>query len=480
MQHLPWNGFYAKEHSMERRYQVRLKELLDDAVMDRELLKSMLARLETFVEPFAATLRRVEQTDNALAYISGLLSLAERKNAESIAYLHDQERQGLQKFVGQCRWDHRPLLQELVRQVGVALGTPNGVIVFDPSAFVKRGSESVGVQRQWCGRLGKIDNCQVGVYMAYASPMEHALVDVRLYLPQEWASDKARRKKCHVPKEVKFCTRHELALQMLDESGPLLPHGWVTGDDEMGRSSWFRGELRNRNEHYLLAVPSNTSIRLVETTPTPCVGNGRRPVVPFQRVDRWCETLPSTAWTKIEVRDAEKGPLEVEVVAVRVIAKMEQRRVGPEELLFVTRERTATNSFKHDYHLCFAPPDTSLQELARVQKAEHRVEDCLKRAKSEAGLSDYEVRTWQGWHHHQTLSLIATWFLTEETRRGKKMHAGDHRPAGSRLDRLIASSKAEQRSSRTDLPQPNPSSKAQRRSSLLPLQSTQLVGSQAN
>jgi len=465
---------------MERRYQVRLKELLDDAVMDPGLLNDLLARLETFVEPFAGTLRRVEQSDNALAYISGLLSEAKRKNAESIAYLHGQERQGLQKFVGQARWDHKPLLQELVRQVSAELGTPNGVIVFDPSAFVKRGSESVGVQRQWCGRLGKLENCQVGIYMAYASPREHALVDVRLYLPQEWASDKARRKKCHVPKEVKFCTRHELALQMLDESGALLPHAWVSGDDEMGRSSWFRGELRNRNEHYVLAVPSNTLIRPVEATPANGGDPGRRPVAAFQRVDRWCAALPGQAWTKIVVRDAEKGPLEVEAVVVRVVAKMEQRRIGPEELLFVTRERTGSNSFKHDYHLCFAPPDTPLQELACVQKAEHRVEDCLKRAKSEAGLADYEVRTWQGWHHHQTLSLIATWFLTAETRRGKKIHAGAHCAAGSRLDRLTASSKAQQRSSRTDLPQPNPSSTAQRSSTLLPLQSTQLVGSQAS
>jgi SRSO17 transposase len=465
---------------MERRYQVRLKELLDDAVMDPELLKGMLARLDSFLEPFAGTLRRVEQSDNTRAYITGLLSDAKRKNAESIAYLYDQERQGLQKFVGQARWDHKPLLHELVRQVGARLGTPKGVIVFDPSAFVKRGSESVGVQRQWCGRLGKIENCQVGIYMAYASPTDHALVNVRLYLPKEWANDKARRKKCHVPKEVKFCTRQELALQMLDESGALLPHAWVTGDDEMGRSSWFRGELRSRNEHYLLAVPSNTLIRPVEATPPAETEHGRQPIVPFQRVDRWCAALPSQAWTKIAVRDAEKGPLEVEVVAVRAIAKTEGRRAGPEELLFVTRERTGSNSFKHDYHLCFAPPDTSLQELASVQKAEHRVEDCLKRAKSEAGLADYEVRNWQGWHHHQTLSLIATWFLTEESRRGKKIHTSDHRTAGPRCDGPTASSKVAQRSSRTDLPQPNPSFTAQRRSSLLPLQSTQVVGSQAS
>jgi SRSO17 transposase len=464
---------------MERRYEVRLKELLDDAVMDAELLKGMLARLERFAEPFAASLRRVEQRDNAQAYMAGLLSQAKRKNAESIAYLHDQERQGLQKFIGQARWDHKPLLRELARQVGASLGTPDGVLVFDPSGFEKRGTESVGVKRQWCGRLGKVENCQVGVFMAYASPKEHALVDVRLFLPKEWASDKARRKKCHVPKEVKFCTRHELALQMLDENGSLLPHAWVTGDDEMGKSPWFREELRRRKERYLLAVPSNILIRLVEATPPAYSGRGRHPLVPFQRVDRWCAALPNEAWTKIEVRDAEKGPLEVEAVAVRVIAKMEHR-AGPEELLFITRERSGSNSFKHDYHLSDAPPDTPLTELARVQKAEHRVEDCLKRAKSEAGLADYEVRAWHGWHHHQALSLIATWFLTEEARRGKKIHSGDHCASDSRIDCLAAASEAGQQFSRTNLPQPNPSSATKRRSSVSPLQSAQTIGSQAS
>lgn len=465
---------------MERRFEVRLEDLLNDAVMDPELLKGMLARLETFVDPFAACLLRVEQRDNAQAYVSGLLSQAKRKNAESIAYLHDQERQGLQKFIGQSLWDHEPLLMELTRQVGATLGDPQGVIVFDPSGFAKRGNASVGVQRQWCGRLGKLDNCQVGIYMAYASPTEHALVDVRLYLPKEWADDKARRKKCHVPKTVKFCTRHELALQMLDEKGTLLPHTWIAGDDEMGRSSWFRGELRQRNERYLLAVPSNTLVRLVDATPPAYSGRGRRPGVPFQRVDKWCAALPATAWTKIEVRDAEKGPLVVEVVAARVTARTEGHREGPEELLFVTRERCGPDSFKHDYHLSNAPPETPLAELARVQKAEHRVEDCLKRAKSEAGLADYEVRTWSGWHHHQALSLIATWFLTEETRRGKKNHGGDHRTADSRNDILVAASQAGQRSSRADLPQPNPSLAKKRTGQVPPLQIAQLVGSQAS
>ena len=118
------------------------------------------------------------------------------------------------------------------------------MLVFDPSAFPKKGAESVGVQRQWCGRLGKVDNCQVGVYLGYVSSKEHALVDFRLYLPREWTRSRKRLHKAGVPREVRFRTRHELALEMLDVRGASLPHAWVAGDDEMGRSSWFRGELR--------------------------------------------------------------------------------------------------------------------------------------------------------------------------------------------------------------------------------------------
>jgi SRSO17 transposase len=141
------------------------------------------------------------------------------------------------------------------------------VLVFDPSAFPKKGQASVAVQRQWGGCLGKIDNCQVGLYLASVGRAEHALVDVRLYLPREWARDRARRE-AGVPRTVRFHTRHELALEMLDERGPLLPHGWISGGDERGRCTCFRQEWRARGERYLLAVPSNTTVRDL-TAPAP-------------------------------------------------------------------------------------------------------------------------------------------------------------------------------------------------------------------
>jgi SRSO17 transposase len=422
---------------MERRFTARLKELLDDATVDPAVLRDMLPRLQRFVQPFAALLGTPEQQAHVHEYVCGLVSNLERKNVEEIAYYHDQDRQALQKFIGQVSWDHRPLLTELARQFGVEIGEADGVIVFDPSAFPKKGNASVGVQRQWCGRLGKIDNCQAGVYMGYVSRREHALVDLRLYLPKEWANKKRRREKAGVPEEIRFQTRHEQALEMLREKGALLPHTWIAGDDEMGRSSKFRGELRALNERYLLAVPSNTLIRDGEVEPPPYSGRGVRPKVPFQRVDRWTALLPASAWQTIEVRPGEKGPLTTQIVKRRVQAK-EGRQTGPEEILVVTREQQADGSFKHDYYLSNAAAETPLQEFARVAKAAHRIEECIKRAKKEAGLADYEVRTWEGWHHHQTLSLLATWFLIKETRRGKKLDAGAHGVADPQSPRTAA------------------------------------------
>jgi SRSO17 transposase len=419
---------------MERRYEARLDELLDDAEVRPSLLRGLLPRLETFLEPFVASLCCPEQRTNAHHYVSGLLSDLKSKDAESIAYLHDRERQGIQKFIGQADWDHKPLIHELARQVGQRLGEPGGILVFDPSAFVKQGNKSVGVQRQWCGRLGKVDNCQVGVFMGYVSHTGHALVDFRLYLPQEWAKDKERRKEAGVPKEIRFATRHELALAMLDLQGPLLPHRWVAGDDEMGRSSWFRQQLRQRNERYLLAVPSNTLI---------------------------------------QVRDGEKGPLTTQVAWTLVQAKTEGKVSRVAESLLVFREEQSDGTFKHDYLLSNEIASDPPVEMAWVYKGEHRIEECLKTAKSEAGMADYQVRTWEGWHHHVCLSLLATWFLGEEARRGKNTDTRFDGAAVARVDRRLAQPGAEDPDSGPHVSHRQPPTPTQRGGPTLPLATTQ-------
>src|SRR4051812_10411719 len=365
---------------MERRYEARLEEMLEDAEVPPEIVEGMLTRLETFVEPFAESLDEPAQRRHAFEYMTGLLSDLKRKTGEGIAYLHDQKRQGIQKFIGHVPWDHQPLFATLADQVGQRLGEPDAVIVFDPSGFAKKGVKSVGVARQWCGRLGKVDNCQVGVYMAYVSRKEHAIADTRLYLPAEWANDRGRREEAGVPESIKFQTRHGLALEMLKERGGRLPHAWGAGGDEMGRPSRFRQELRTANERYLLGVPSNLLIRDIEVPPPEYSGRGPHPKVPFARLDRWCGALPEVAWTRIDVRDGEKGPLVIEAVKRRIRARTETGGTGPEELLFLTRGRQANGTYKHDYYFSNADPGTPLEELARVAKAEHRVEGCFKRA----------------------------------------------------------------------------------------------------
>jgi SRSO17 transposase len=399
-----------------------------------EIFLDLMPRLQTFMAPFIDAFKGQAPRAHALTYVEGLLSDVKRKNVESIAYHFGQERLGLQGFIGWGKWGDAPLRQELLDQVGQELGQAHGVMVFDPSAFAKSGRESVGVARQWCGRLGKVDNCQVALYLGYVSAKGHTLVDMRLYLPKEWTQDKARLDKAGVPKACRgYRTRHQLALEMLAATGASLPHRWIAGDDEMGRPAWFRRRLAALGERYLLAVPSNTLIRDLERPRPEYSGRGRRPNRPWQNVSTWRDALKAGAWRRIDVRDGSKGPLVVDVVKRRVATRTHRRQQGEAEILVVVRYRDRDNQqvVKVDYYLSNAAAETSLEEFARVAKAGHRIEECLQRSKSEAGLADYEVRHWVGWQHHQTLSLLATWFLERETHRGKKMDPSDHPAADS-------------------------------------------------
>jgi SRSO17 transposase len=457
---------------MEAEWESRKEALLKECQVVPEVFERVLPRLEAFMEPFVQSLTRREQCEHACTFVQGLLSDLEHKNVESIAYRFGQERMPLQWFVGVSPWSYEPLRDELVRQVGASLGRPDGVIVFDPSAFPKSGRESVGVARQWCGRLGKTDNCQVAALMGYVSSEEQALVDTRLYLPEEWAKDKVRRKKAGVPKSIRFRTRHQLCLEMLEQNGPQLPHAWITGDDEMGRPYWFRRRLGELGEHYVLAVPSATQIRDMEVEPPAYGGRGRYPQRPWTRTDRWKEALAENAWTTIDVRDGAKGPLIVEVVKRRVVARTDKRQAGHDEVLVVIRykDRDDRRVVKTDYYLSNAHAETTLAEFARVAKAEHRIEECIQRAKSEAGLADYEVRNWQGWHHHQILSLLASWFLVRETRRGKKIDPGaDGSPSAPR-HRCDSASRLPVRSARAHRLGTRTTTHPQRTRSPLPLE----------
>jgi len=456
---------------MERRFELRKEAMLSECKVAPQVFRGMAERLVKFVEPFAELLTQPAQREHTRDYLSGLLSDLERKNVESIAYRHDQDRRNLQHFIGCAQWDHQPLMMELARQVGEKLGEADGVIVFDPSAFPKQGKQSVGVARQWCGRLGKVDNCQVAIYMAYVSRKERALVNTRLYLPKDWTRDRTRRKTAGVPKEVRFQTRHEQALKMLDEQGHLLPHAWIAGDDEMGRHAGFRRDLHGRDEQYLLAVPCDTLVRDLEAEPPKYQGRGAVPKLPFGRVDRWRDSLANDAWTRIKVRDGEKGPLEVEVVTCRVQTKINQRVMKHEETLVIVRCLDEQGATKYDFYLSNAPSNTPLNEFAHVALSAHRIEETIKRGKSEAGLSHYEVRNWRGWHHHQVLSLIAIWFLVCESHRGKKMDPSYYPATDPRRRGHASASRLPMRHTNEDCQQQNPPLDPQRTSSVLSPQS---------
>ena len=421
---------------MECTFDERKLELEAECVVRPSFFESCLDRLHDFMNPFVQSMNRFDQRDHAETFVSGLCSDLENKNAESIAYHFDLDRKTMQYFIGQSQWDDVPLRKQLVTQVAEQLGEANGILILDPSAFPKSGSESVGVARQWCGRLGKVDNCQVGLYLAYASSKGHALVDGELYLPKEWTNNKKRMEKAGIPKnKQQYKTRHETFIEMLKLHGPELPHEWITGDDELGRPIAFRRKLHQMGEKYLLAVPSNTKINVLSLdTGEQCVPSVRSSV----QISKWAASQEKDKWLRIDVRDTEKGPLIIELAMCEVeTGRRSKAGIAKESAVairYVDRDRKV---IKQDYYMSNADRMTPATEFARVAKAEHRIEECFDRGKGEVGMGDYEVRNWVGWHHHQTLSLIASWFLNVETRRAEKKstsHNLQPSPRSSRID----------------------------------------------
>lgn len=420
---------------MDCTFEERKEELLSECVVKRSLFAATLERLGDFMKPYVQSMSHRNQRVHAELFVGGLCSDLESKNAESIAYHFERDRKAMQYFIGQAQWDDVLLRKVLEIQIAEQLGEANGVLILDPSAFPKSGTESVGVARQWCGRLGKVDNCQVGLFLGYASSKGHALVDGELYLPREWTNSKARMKKAGVPKaKQRYKTRHEIFLEMLKLHGPNLPHEWITGDDELGRPIGFRRKLQAVGEKYMLAVPCNTKINIVSTQACPqSIPTVRSSI----QISKWAAKQASDQWTSINVRDTEKGPLIVEMLTCQVETGHRSKAGIATEMAiairYVDRDRSI---LKQDYYLSNAELATPMSEYARVAKAEHRIEECFDRGKGETGMGDYEVRNWVGWHHHQTMSLIAGWFLNVETRRAEKKDSRHNLQPSSRRSRF--------------------------------------------
>lgn len=369
-----------------------------------ESVAALLEDLDEFIGPYLPLFGRRENHGHARMYVEGRLQRLERRTLEPIANEHGVHRRRLQYFVGAGLWDDEPVRQQMCEQVAREIGTRDGVFILDGSGFPKKGDKSVGVQRQWCGRLGKEENCQVGEFLGYASSKGHTLVDCRLYLPKSWAADRARRAEAHVPKEVTFKTGWQLGYEMVKKYSAVLPHKWVVGDDAYGHPVALRERLATDGERYLLEVSSNTQVQLDPRT-------GR-----WQSVASVADSLPVRRWTRVRTRDGEKGPIEVKAVKLRVTTRAGsgKRTAGRRETLLITQRGN-----ERWYYLSNAR-GVSVGKMAKAAACRHYVEQSLQLAKGDVGLDEYEVRSWVGWHHHMTLSLLTLFFLVRERTRLKK------------------------------------------------------------
>jgi SRSO17 transposase len=404
------------------------RELLADAEVCAADVLACTGNLQAFLERYLPCFYRKEHHELADVVLRGKLSDLQRKTCEPIAYLDDRERKPVQNFVGAGKWDDERVMGELRRHVAEQRGDPDGVLAVDGSGFPKKGTESCGVARQWCGRLGKVDNCQVGVFLTYVTARGYAPIDRRLYLPREWAEDWERREKCHVPEEVCFQEGWRIALDLLDRSAPTLPFAWVVGDDEYGRASAFRAELRLRRYSYVLDVPANTQVRNLDETPAE---GARRP--PWRSVEEWTRAQPSSRWRRTKLGDGSKCPRVVKILEGRVQTRDDDGRPGTVERLVVIR--TVDQEPQTWYTLSNADPAKPTAKLAEVHGRRHGAEELFEAGKGEVGLSHYEVRSWVGWHHHMTLSLLALWFVILEKDRAGKKNPGTHSAANARVVR---------------------------------------------
>ncbi|MDR6775675.1 IS701 family transposase [Azospirillum sp. BE72] len=331
---------------------------------------------------------RPEARERARRYLAGLLAPLERKNGWHLAEAAgDASPDSVQDFLARMRWDADAVRDDLRAYVVEHLGDPDAVLVLDETGFLKKGERSVGVQRQYSGTAGRIENCQIGVFLGYAGRHGYALIDRTLYLPQSWAGDEERRRTAWVPETVAFATKPKLGLTMLERALDAgVPCAWVAGDSVYGTDSAIRRTLERRRVGYVLTVTSGQ--RLWPGT-----------------VSDWVEEVPADGWHRLSAGDGAKGPRLYDWARLPFRGAPEgwskalliRRRLGDGELTFF---------------LTCAPEGTALADLVRVAGARWTIESSFELAKGEVGLDQYEVRSWTGWHRHITLAMLAFAFLT--------------------------------------------------------------------
>jgi SRSO17 transposase len=332
---------------------------------------------------------RSEPRQRAVRYVRGLLSDTERKNGWQLAeHLGDPTPDGVQHLLARADWNADAVRDDLTRYVAEHLGDSAGVLVVDETGFLKKGTKSCGVARQYSGTAGRIENCQVGVFLGYATRRGQALIDRELYLPKEWAEDAGRRKTAGVPKAVAFETKLVLARRMIERAVAAgLPAKWVTADAVYGSDYHFRIALENQGLGYVVGVRSDFAAHL-----------GFRQV----RVKALLAEVPADAWHRLSCGAGAKGPRLYDWALVRT--NCPEPKTYARWLLI---RRSVSDPTEVAYFACGGPPGTTVAELVRVAGTRWAIEECFELAKGDCGLDEYEVRSWTGWHRHVTLSLFA-------------------------------------------------------------------------
>lgn len=397
-----------------------------------EEIEALADELTAYHAEFADLYYRVEQAHWGYKYLQGLMLPIESKAIQPMAMaLEGGNIQAMQQFVGQGRWRDEKLLKKHRRLVDETLGEEDGVCIVDGSEFPKKGEHSVGVARQWCGRLGKVENCQAGVFAAYASRKGYTLLDRRLYLPEEWFGEDHRERweKCGIPDETPFRTKPELALEMLKAAVAegTLGFRWVTCDEDFGKDPSFLEGVVELDRWYFAEVPHSTRVweRRPKTAVPPWSGRGRQPTRERlvsgepdpQRVDGIAVAIPAEEWKAYRIKEGSQGPMVAEFAFRRVVA-VRDTLPGPELWLVLRRSLGEPPELKT--YLSNAPADTPRTELVPMAGMRWPVETAIEDGKDHLGMDEYMVRSWRGWHHHMTECILAHHFLVRVQKRLKK------------------------------------------------------------
>ena len=366
--------------------------------------------IERVHECIAGRFRRPEPRRRVLDYLRGLLSPVERKNGWQLAeQAGDATPDGVQRLLSTYVWDAGLVQGDLAGYVLEHMADAEAVLVVDETGFLKKGNKSAGVQRQYSGTAGRIENCQIGVFLAYASSKGRTLLDRELYLPQVWAEDWERRREAGVPEEVSFRTKPQLAQLMLEralESG--VPFGWVAGYEVYGSGRNLRLWLEREGLSHVLAIKRNEKLWAL-TEKGPCQ----------VRADRLASQVEETGWVRCSAGNGAKGPRLYDWAAVDI---RPLREPGKGYWLLVRRSLADPGDLA--YYVCFGPAGTTLEELARVAGSRWAIEECFEEAKGQVGLDQYEVRRWDGWYRHITLAMLAQAYLAvirhQATEQGEK------------------------------------------------------------